>query len=311
MYSSSLFLILLLVSFSSSIIVVLFLFSGTSCTVSAATTTTTGTTNRHSFITKRRQYNNKKIAFVLQQPYRFRSSSSSSYLNIDNFRISSYCCQQYHHCRYIQQPRYQLRIKRTDKNKYYNTCIRLSINSGDYVMNNDVLFQFSTVLDPLQYHRMDVPTRGTASTHAIYGTLCGTGMIEEYQIFKNIQLNHTSENDGVPVTNNEFTVVAYVKLGRSLDGHEGVVHGGILALLIDDVLGFGYEAIGVTMAFTANLNVNYLSPVMAESNLLVTATLTSQEGRKLFWKSKILNESNEVSCEATSLYIIPRQATKM
>jgi uncharacterized protein (TIGR00369 family) len=103
-------------------------------------------------------------------------------------------------------------------------------------------------------------------------------------------------------------VVAVVQIGASLDGHEGVVHGGILALLIDDVLGFGYEALGdVPMAVTANLNINYIAPVPANTTVLVVADLLRREGRKLYWEVRVVSTDRKtLFCNATSLFIIPR-----
>jgi acyl-coenzyme A thioesterase PaaI-like protein len=51
--------------------------------------------------------------------------------------------------------------------------------------------------------------------------------------------------------------VADIPLGHKLDGHEGVVHGGVLAMLFDDAMGMAFGAMGVTMALTANLSVDY------------------------------------------------------
>jgi acyl-coenzyme A thioesterase PaaI-like protein len=106
--------------------------------------------------------------------------------------------------------------------------------------------------------------------------------------------------------------VARIRLGRSADGHPGVVHGGILALLIDDVLGFAYpialarkaaaaaastgsgasrsDASDATVAVTANLNVNYASPVPSGSSIRVLVYLTEQTDRKLVWRATVVGD---------------------
>jgi acyl-coenzyme A thioesterase PaaI-like protein len=149
------------------------------------------------------------------------------------------------------------------------------------------------------YHRMPLPARGQNAGHAIFGLLLGEKMIESYEVFRR------PEED----SDNENVIVAYVKLGDRVDGHPGVVHGGILSLIFDDALGFGYEAIGVKMAFTANLNVDFRAPVLAGTYVRVVAQLEHQEGRKLFWKAQMTSmDEKTLFAEASSLYIIPRSA---
>jgi acyl-coenzyme A thioesterase PaaI-like protein len=146
---------------------------------------------------------------------------------------------------------------------------------------------------------MKVPDRGQASTHIIYGTLLPSHhLLQRYDVYR-----CTSE---MPVRR----VRGMVQLGGKLDGHLGVVHGGILALLMDDVLGFGFHAIGVAMAMTANLNINYMKPVPANTAIVIDAFLDRQDGRKLYW-TVVVTDANDptlVYCNATSLYIIPRHA---
>jgi len=148
--------------------------------------------------------------------------------------------------------------------------------------------------DPSTYLRMDLPERANADTHVIYGALLADNRVEAYHAYKNVKDN---------------SVTAVVQLGRGVDGHFGVVHVGILALLMDDVLGFGYEALGdVPMAVTANLNINYLQAVPAGARVFVQAKLQQRDGRKLYWKVQVVSSEDvsKVFCEATSLFIIPR-----
>ena len=152
-------------------------------------------------------------------------------------------------------------------------------------------------LDPLLYQRMNLPDRASADSHVIYGALLSDNLVERYDAYRHL--------------NDRTRVTAVVQLGRGVDGHPGVVHGGVLALLMDDVLGFGYEALGdVPMAVTANLNINYLQAVPAGACLLVQASLQRREGRKLYWHVRVVSSDDEsvVFCEATSLFVIPRDS---
>jgi acyl-coenzyme A thioesterase PaaI-like protein len=90
-----------------------------------------------------------------------------------------------------------------------------------------------------------------------------------------------------------------------------VVHGGIVALLFDDCMGFGFWAMGVQYAVTANLSVDYRAPVPADSRVLVRVRLSKQEGRKLYFTAQMTNlDGSVLYAEATSLYIIPRHMVK-
>ena len=186
---------------------------------------------------------------------------------------------------------------------------------------NSELYSFRDVIHNIHsYQRMKIPERGTASTHAVFGSLLKSDMIEAYDVFcnKNIPVDLMTSNSWSDKTSlsldDAVTVVAVVKLGNALNGHDGIVHGGILSLLLDDVIGFGYEALGIPIAFTANLSVNYMKPVPEKSTFLVTATLESREGRKLYWKANIFDVvegEKRLLCDASSLYIIPRLESKL
>ena len=87
------------------------------------------------------------------------------------------------------------------------------------------------------------------------------GYLQDYRIYRRSHHNKTNSrimnSDEDDLTHHPIPlVVAVVQLGNNLDGHEGVIHGGILALQVDDVLGFAYEEIPIPMV-TANLVVLY------------------------------------------------------
>ncbi|KAG7354259.1 acyl-CoA thioesterase [Nitzschia inconspicua] len=163
------------------------------------------------------------------------------------------------------------------------------------------------------YEVMTMPTRGQLEGHAIFGTLHGETMIEQYQIWKRKQNSSTSatssDDDDDDESNVVDVVIGLVTFGSHLNGHPTLVHGGILSLIFDDICGFAYEAVGVRHAVTANLNVDYRAPVPAGSQVRVAVQLERREGRKLFWKAQMKSLDQQVLyAEATSLYIIPREA---
>ena len=170
------------------------------------------------------------------------------------------------------------------------------------------------------YERMKTPERGVAE-HAIFGTLNGDTLIESYEVFKPTktaskgrQLQQTTTTTTTNDDNDngdDNVLIAYVKFGSHLNGHTGVVHGGILSLMFDDIMGFGYEALrrdvdDIPMAVTANLNVDFRKPVLEGTRVRMDVQLERREGRKLFWKARMIDSLDPtiLYAEATSLYII-------
>lgn len=75
-------------------------------------------------------------------------------------------------------------------------------------------------------------------------------------------------------------VTALCALGDDLCGYESLVHGGLMATLIDETLGVVGElnaALGKTVAaepvlnVTASLDIRFLRPVPADADICVTA----------------------------------------
>lgn len=155
--------------------------------------------------------------------------------------------------------------------------------------------------DTYHYEKMDLPSRAIEISHVIFGQLLQNGSIERYDVYKRV-------NDRIGEESPEI-VVADIQLGHKLDGHEGIVHGGVLAMLFDDAMGMAFGAMGVTMAYTANLSVDYRIPVEADSKVLIRVRLSRREGRKLYFTAQMTShDASILYAEATTLYIIPRHA---
>ncbi|ORY09097.1 HotDog domain-containing protein [Clohesyomyces aquaticus] len=132
-----------------------------------------------------------------------------------------------------------------------------------------------------------------------------------------------------------FTSIQY--LGSQLCGHPGIVHGGLLATLLDEGLArCCFPALPNKVGVTASLNINYRKPVMAGQYVVLRAETTRVEGRKAWvrgwletlpghgeWVDESKGEGQElvngekekakgvVLVEAEALFIEPRQAATM
>ncbi|KAK9328947.1 HotDog domain-containing protein [Lipomyces starkeyi] len=80
-------------------------------------------------------------------------------------------------------------------------------------------------------------------------------------------------------------MVSIVHLGRNLCGHPGIIHGGLLATLLDEGLcRCAFLALPSNVGVTANLNLNYRSPAFADRLYVMRANVTKVDGRKAWVK---------------------------
>lgn len=98
-------------------------------------------------------------------------------------------------------------------------------------------------------------------------------------------------------------VVSYWHPQEHFQGWTGVMHGGILATLIDETAGWVVMRKLQTSGVTSRLNLKYLSPVMlTEPQLTVRARITGQK-RSYYTISVTLEDWNGKVCvEAESVY---------
>lgn len=137
------------------------------------------------------------------------------------------------------------------------------------------------------------------------GVLLGAGKIE----VPPLSLAHPNEE--LP----RLTQIAY--LGPSLCGHPGIVHGGLLATLLDEGLARAcFPALPNKVGVTASLKIDYRAPCPAGSYVVLKAETTKVEGRKAWVKGWIeqLTEDGEAGTklvEAEALFIEPKGAASM
>ncbi|KAL0079399.1 HotDog domain-containing protein [Phycomyces blakesleeanus] len=138
---------------------------------------------------------------------------------------------------------------------------------------------------------------GSARAHSLTATtLRGPGMIVRRPL-KFFNADKT-----------ECIIIAH--LGTNLCGHDGIIHGGMLATLLDEHLAYvTLPSLPNFTGFTANLNVDYRKPVHSNQWIVVRGKLTKLEGRKAYATAYLESADGEtVYTEARALYISPRSA---
>lgn len=109
-------------------------------------------------------------------------------------------------------------------------------------------------------------------------------------------------------------MIAITYLGQEVCGHPGIVHGGLLATILDEGLGrCCFPVLPNGIGVTATLSIDYKKPVTADNYIVLRAATVKHEGRKAWVEGRIetLPEGDEepvVLVEAKGLFIEPKYA---
>jgi uncharacterized protein (TIGR00369 family) len=93
------------------------------------------------------------------------------------------------------------------------------------------------------------------------------------------------------------------RLGAEYQGSGGVLHGGIIALLLDEAMGKVSRFRNVR-AVTAELTVEYLKPIRVEEEIHVEAFEREQKGRSLFHEAEIRNTAGDVLARGRGRFVV-------
>jgi 3'-phosphoadenosine 5'-phosphosulfate synthase len=107
-------------------------------------------------------------------------------------------------------------------------------------------------------------------------------------------------------------LVSILYLGKDLCGYPGIIHGGVLATILDEGLAqCCFQAISGKAAVTAKLDIKYRKPVPAGSFVVLRAETVKVEGRKTWVRGHVETlpapeESPLILAEAEALFITPK-----
>jgi acyl-coenzyme A thioesterase PaaI-like protein len=148
--------------------------------------------------------------------------------------------------------------------------------------------------------------------------LFGDGFIERYDVYR--RLDDTESNDSNGTIHKREVIAVDLQIGHRLNGHDKIVHGGILSLLIDEAMGWA-SYIGLehynsnidaqyqpsnTLLVTANLNIDFRAPYIAGSKAVLRVYLDQEltAGRKMYLVARLESyDGNVTFAEAKSLFL--------
>ena len=108
----------------------------------------------------------------------------------------------------------------------------------------------------------------------------------------------------VTLSSTDTEVVADVTFGDAYEGPPGHVHGGLIAAIFDEVLGFA-QALSGAPGMTGKLEVTYRSPTPLHTPLRVVGCFDRVDGRKIFTTGTI-HAGDRLCAEAKGLFISVR-----
>ena len=98
-------------------------------------------------------------------------------------------------------------------------------------------------------------------------------------------------------------IVGRFRLGEEYQGGTGFVHGGIIALLLDEVMSKASRFDGLH-AVTADLRVEYKRPIRVNTEIVVEGFTTRREGRQLYHEGEIRNADGDLLARGEGRFVI-------
>jgi uncharacterized protein (TIGR00369 family) len=102
-------------------------------------------------------------------------------------------------------------------------------------------------------------------------------------------------------------IIGRFRLGPTYQGAAGFLHGGIIALLLDEVMGKVNRLSGAR-AVTAELSVEYLKPILVDQEIVIEGHEIERKGRNLFHVGEIRNEAGVLLARGKGRFVVRRES---
>ncbi|XP_028833873.1 acyl-coenzyme A thioesterase THEM4 [Denticeps clupeoides] len=148
------------------------------------------------------------------------------------------------------------------------------------------------------------PSYNRSLKHAAGGKYLSKMVQAKARLFtRNIEEPGAGFEYAVFLNKQEKTSVTIFQPGHLLEGPPGHLHGGAIATIIDSSTGtLAGALLGPSM--TANLNINYRSPIPLGNVVLIHCKVDQTEGRKTFMSCQITSsDGDKLHTEATGLFL--------
>jgi uncharacterized protein (TIGR00369 family) len=91
-------------------------------------------------------------------------------------------------------------------------------------------------------------------------------------------------------------------------GYDGIVHGGVISSLLDELIGWSVSLTQGRMAFTAELSVRFLKPIHVGQDYLASSRLRSGRGRRWEAEGEIVDDQGHLCAKGHGRYFLLSEA---
>jgi uncharacterized protein (TIGR00369 family) len=98
-------------------------------------------------------------------------------------------------------------------------------------------------------------------------------------------------------------IVGRFTLGSEYQGGTGFLHGGVIAVLLDEVMSKLSRFTG-EHAVTADLRVEYKRPIRVNTEIIVEGFVARREGRQLYHEGEIRNVAGDLLARGEGRFVI-------
>jgi uncharacterized protein (TIGR00369 family) len=98
-------------------------------------------------------------------------------------------------------------------------------------------------------------------------------------------------------------VTGHFRIHAAFQGSMGVLHGGIIATVLDEAMG-KLCRLNDVRAVTAELTVEYLRPIHVDQEIHVEATEVKREGRQLYHQCEIRDAAGKVLARGRGRFVV-------
>ncbi|MGV9676946.1 PaaI family thioesterase [Nocardia sp. NPDC003482] len=108
-----------------------------------------------------------------------------------------------------------------------------------------------------------------------------------------LRLSFTRRGDGLE---------AAVRLGREFESYPGVVHGGLIGVVCDEVMGNLIVLARGVPAFTVSMRTRYLTPLLVDGDYVCRATISEGGDATIAAAAEIVDADGQLCATATATY---------
>ena len=104
-------------------------------------------------------------------------------------------------------------------------------------------------------------------------------------------------------------IVGRFVMGERYQGGGGMLHGGIIAVLLDEAMGKVCR-FREARAVTAEMTIDYLKPIRVDQEIVVEAFETASRGRNLFHMGEIRDAAGQVLARGRARFVVISESQK-